>query len=379
MVTPREPDVIVVGAGIVGIACAEACSADGLQVLLLDRGPIASGTTAAGMGHIVVPGGPDAEFALARYSQQLWQRLSPELPREAGVMACGTLWLAEDESHLNALTTLERSFGAHRVPAEPIPKPRLCELEPRLSRSVAGGLLVPEDLVLDPVTAARAVWERARARGAEFRTDASVLAVRGGEVQLEDATRLRAPHVVIAAGVDSPSLARGLPIRPRKGHLVAVEAPAGYVHHQLVEVGDLADARSDAEGSISFNVQPQSHGGVLVGSSRQYGSETTEAQPSVVRRMMARAESLLPGIGGLRVQRTWAGLRPASADHQPFIGPLPGDRQTIVAAGHEGLGITQSLGTGRLVADIVTGRRSEIARDPYSLDGRNLHLTHRDG
>src|ERR1044071_5342783 len=96
-VNDKSLDVIIVGAGIVGAACAAECARAGLKVLVLDRGPIAGGTTAAGMGHIVVMDDSDAQFSLTHFSRTLWQQLSPQLPADVEYDPCGTLWLAADE------------------------------------------------------------------------------------------------------------------------------------------------------------------------------------------------------------------------------------------------------------------------------------------
>jgi len=84
-------DIVIVGAGIVGAACAAEFARAGLKVLVLDRGPIGGGTTAAGMGHIVVLDDSEAQFALSSYSRRLWHRLVSELPADFEYDQCGTL------------------------------------------------------------------------------------------------------------------------------------------------------------------------------------------------------------------------------------------------------------------------------------------------
>ena len=90
-------DIVIVGAGIVGAACAAECAGAGLKVLVLDRGPIGGGTTGAGMGHLVVLDDSEAQFALTHYSRRLWNQLAPELPSSIEYEQCGTLWVAADE------------------------------------------------------------------------------------------------------------------------------------------------------------------------------------------------------------------------------------------------------------------------------------------
>src|SRR5579871_5765085 len=93
-------DVAIVGSGIVGAACADECARQGLSVAIIDRDMIGGGATAAGMGHIVVMDDSDAQFALTRYSQQMWQKLLPELPDDVEYQQSGTIWVAADEEEM---------------------------------------------------------------------------------------------------------------------------------------------------------------------------------------------------------------------------------------------------------------------------------------
>src|SRR5258707_6436873 len=93
-------DVVIVGAGIVGAACADECSQHGMRIAVVDQEAIGSGATAAGMGHIVVMDDSDAQFALTRYSQTLWQSLRAELPADIEYEQCGTIWVAADEEEM---------------------------------------------------------------------------------------------------------------------------------------------------------------------------------------------------------------------------------------------------------------------------------------
>ena len=125
MVAPRQNrmsstayDVVVVGAGIVGAACADEFARRGMRVAVVDRDVVGGGATAAGMGHIVVMDDSEAQFALTRYSQQLWQALRPELPADVEYEQCGTIWVAADEEEM-AEVRRKRDFYAQRgVPTE---------------------------------------------------------------------------------------------------------------------------------------------------------------------------------------------------------------------------------------------------------------------
>ena len=95
-------DALIVGAGIVGAACAAELAARGMRVDVIDAGGIGGGATAAGMGHIVVMNDTPAEFALSRYSRDLWLALAPQLRVRDAFARCGTLWVAADDEELAA-------------------------------------------------------------------------------------------------------------------------------------------------------------------------------------------------------------------------------------------------------------------------------------
>jgi glycine/D-amino acid oxidase-like deaminating enzyme len=104
---------------------------------------------------------------------------------------------------------------------------------------------------------------------------------------------------------------------------------------------------------------------LLIGSSRQFGAEHAAVDQPILAAMLARAERYLPGIASLSAIRVWTGFRAATPDKLPLIGPDSNDSSLLLATGHEGLGITTSLGTAELIANLLTGRASAIPREPY--------------
>src|ERR1700730_5825828 len=111
-------DVVIAGAGIVGAACAHECAREGMSVAVVDRDFAGSGATAAGMGHIVVMDDSEAQFALTRYSQRLWQELRRELPDDVEYEQCGTIWVAADEEELIEVRRKHDYYGSLGVPTE---------------------------------------------------------------------------------------------------------------------------------------------------------------------------------------------------------------------------------------------------------------------
>ena len=360
-------DIIIVGAGIVGAACALECARGGLRTLVLDRGCIGGGTTAAGMGHVVVMDDSEEQFALTNFSRQLWHELRPQLPREVEFDACGTLWVAADAEEMAEVYRKQKFYEQRGVRVEVLDAAGVAKAEPNLRAGMAGGLRVVDDAVIYPPCAAQFLLARAKEVGAELRTGVTVksLLLEGG-VLLADGTKISATRSVSATGPWSPELTLGLPVRKRKGHLVITDRAPGFVRHQIVELGYLKSAHSMGKDSVAFNIQPRITGQMLIGSSRQFDAEDSAVDQAILNRMLQRALEYLPKLGELSAIRTWTGHRAATPDKLPIIGPSVVSDKIWLATGHEGLGITTSLGTGRLLADLLLGRQSAIPAAPFA-------------
>jgi len=360
-------DIIIVGAGIVGAACALECARGGLRTLVIERGCVGGGTTAAGMGHLVVMDDSEAQFALTSYSRRLWIELRPELPPEVEYDACGTLWVAADEEELAEMHRKRDVYEQHGVHVEVLDGPAVAKAEPNLRPNLAGGLRVLDDAVVYPPSAAAFFLEKARKAGAEVRAPMAVTALLAeGGVQLADGSRIAAQRSVNAAGPWSPALTPGLPVRKRKGHLLITDRAPGFVRHQVVELGYLKSAHAMDEDSVAFNIQPRLTGQMLIGSSRQFETVDDTVDHAILDRMLKRAIEYLPGLGELSAIRAWTGHRPATPDKLPLIGPSATAGRIWLATGHEGLGITTALGTARLLADMLLDRPPEISPKPFA-------------
>jgi D-hydroxyproline dehydrogenase subunit beta len=371
-----HPDAVVIGAGIVGAACAEALARDGMKVLVLDTSFAGGGTTAAGMGHLVVMDDSPPQLSLTAYSNQLWTSLASELPRNVEHDACGTLWVAEDEDQFESIRAKQQIYAASGIETETLSPAQLAEAEPHLRPGLAGALHVPGDAVIYPPNAAVALLQRAMARGAELREGVRVDAIGAREV-LAGSERIVCDCVINACGAQAPDLTPGIPVVPRKGHLVITDRYPGFCRHQLVELGYLTSAHTMTTESVAFNVQPRATGQLLIGSSRELVGWDASINRGIVRRMLDRALDFMPSLSLTSAIRTWTGFRPATPDKLPLIGAWEETPGLWIAAGHEGLGITTSLGTGQMLADLIAGREPAIDPSPYApmrvLAGAELH------
>jgi len=353
-------DVVVIGAGIVGAACAAECAREGLSVAIVEAGIIGGGATAAGMGHLVVMDDSEAQFALTRYSQQLWDEMS--LPPEVEYDACGTIWIAADDEEMAEARRKAKFYSDRGVRVEVLDAQSLAEAEPNLRPGLAGGLRVPCDSVIYPPCAARFLVESS---GADLFLGGIVQTVTADGVRLRDGTSISAGVIVNSAGSWSPALTPGLEVKKRKGHLVITDRYPQFLRHQLVELGYLKSSHSLTADSVAFNIQPRKTGQLLIGSSRQYGADDSGVDNSILSRMLGRAIEYLPELRKLSSLRAWTGFRAATPDKLPLIGPHWEHKRLYLATGHEGLGITTSLATAKLLLAQIMNRESAIPVAPY--------------
>ena len=364
MIREAKTDVLIVGAGMVGSACAAACAAAGWSTLVVAQG-ICAGATAAAMGHLVVMDDSPAQFALTRSGVDLWRALVPALPIGAEYDPCGTLWLAADAQQL-ALAQRRCDYYRHNgVRAEIINPQQLKDLEPELVGDLAGALLVPDDAVIYPPVATAFLLAQAQSQGARLER-AHVVAATADGVRLADGRTLSAKRVVIAAGCGSSAFGEAIAVRPRKGHLIITDRYPGFVRHQLIELGYLTSAHGAGDESVAFNVQPRPGGQLLIGSSRQFGSEDPNVEAHLIDHIIASAQRYLPGISQLQALRCWTGFRPATADHLPLIGCS--HTGVWFATGHEGLGITTAPATARLLVEMMRGDTPHLPTAPFAVD-----------
>ncbi|MEU9762929.1 FAD-binding oxidoreductase [Streptomyces sp. NPDC047985] len=379
MFTRKPLDVVIVGAGVVGAACAYYVSRAGLAVAVVDRGPVAGGTTGAGEGNLLVSDKvPGPELDLALYSAGLWQTLGQELPPSIEYERKGGLVVAASEDSLAGLSATAVGQRRSGVEAHDITADRLGEVEPHLAPGLAGGCLYPQDAQVQPALAAAELMREAARSGASLWPGEEVVAIladREGAVRgVRTARReLRAPVVVNAAGTWGGELAAlagvELPVMPRRGFVLVTEPLPRLIRHKVYAAEYVADVSSgSADLQTSPVVEGTPSGPVLIGASRErVGFDRTLSVP-VVARLAAQAAELFPVLADVRVLRAYHGFRPYLPDHLPAIGPDPRVPGLFHACGHEGAGIGLAPATGSLIADAILGRRPAIDPGPFAPD-----------
>ncbi|MFZ6801369.1 NAD(P)/FAD-dependent oxidoreductase [Undibacterium sp. Di24W] len=370
MTKQESYDVIIIGGGIIGCACAAALAKAGLKLCLIEPGSIGGGATAAGMGHLVVMDDNPAELALSSYSLKLWRELVSDdvrLSNKHEYSQCGTIWVAADEEEMAAAQAKLNILQAHGIASELLSAKQLYQHEPELRPGLAGGLLVKQDALVYPPKSAKILLDIALAAkpGKAVHHRGSVSKLIDGGVALSDGSQIFAKHVVVANGIASRQLIEDLPLRYKKGHLLITDRYPNFIRHQLVELGYIKSAHASDGDSVAFNLQPRPTGQVFIGSSRQFDVTHKEIDSDILSKMLAQAISYVPALANLKAIRAWTGFRAATPDGLPYIGPHPSLKNVWMATGHEGLGITTSLATAEILKDQICQQTSKIAIAPY--------------
>jgi glycine oxidase len=335
-------DVVVVGAGVIGLACAWRCAQRGLSVLVVEResqpGAGASGVAAGMLAPVT-----EAEFceerllALNLAGAELWPAFAAELSERSGLdtgfRASGALVVAadrDDAEELRRLHSFQRSLG---LDARWLAGRECRSLEPRLSPRVPGGILCAQDHQVEPRSVVRALREALLAEGGELRCG----------VEVDDPAAIDAPHVVLAAGCWS-----GPPVRPVKGQILRLRG--GPLARRLVR-------------TPRCYVVSRPGGEVVVGATvEERGFDTTVTADGVFT-LLEAAREVLPDVGELELVETAARLRPGTPDNAPLIGERDG---LIWATGHHRNGVLLAPITAQAVAEIVTGEAPPAAVEPFA-------------
>jgi glycine oxidase len=351
----ERADVLVVGGGVIGCALAAELAARGRDVIVLERaepGAEASGAAAGMLAPQSEARSRDAFFDLALESRGLYASWARGLEQETGVdvgyRRTGLLHCDFGDASGQGLATQiawQRAAGLDvaALRSQEIP----AEIAGRLSSEVSGAAYFPEECVVDPRRLTRAAWLLAERRGVRVRTGVEVLGFRveAGAcraVETRDGAIL-ANAVVDAAGAWAKfesSLPLSVPVEPVRGQIVELRLR----ERPLPTILSCDDVY----------VVPRADGTVLLGSTVEHVGFRKEVTAGAVERLIAAATRLMPEIAGARFVTAWSGLRPATPDGLPILGPcrVPG---LFFAAGHFRNGILLAPVTALAVADAVTG------------------------
>ena len=372
-----NPDVVIIGGGIVGCSCAYYLSQMGVKVHLVDKGSVGSGASKAGMMHIVTWEEPEIHLKLAKRSKELYKQLSQELMIDINYRETGSIAIVEKPESMGTFGEMVTHLNTLGVKGHMVTGPELVKMEPNIAPDVAGGAYFDDDGQVNPLYACLALTQAARQCGAVidpfnevtgFELNPEKNAV--GAVLTKNG-RIPTKAVVIAAGAWSGEIGRMLglmiPIKPRKGTLVVtVPVPDDLINCKVILAAGYMDsvkAGASSGVAVAANVQQAKNGNLLLGSSRQFVGFDGSVDPMVVASMLQRCLRFFPALAEISAIRTWAGFRPYTPDLLPIISPVEQVAGLYIAAGHEGIGITEGPVTGKVISQLITGRPTDVPLD----------------
>jgi glycine oxidase len=363
----NHPDVLILGGGVIGLSAAYFLSRTGLRVAVADRSDFGREASWAGAG-IIPPGNPaNARTPIDRLraeSYAMFPAVSADLREHTGIdngyRRCGGIELVSPADRY-ALGL----WDAEGIRYETLSPESLASVEPHV-RTPAGTtpFLLPDTAQVRNPWHLRALLAQAELTGADLRPHTPVVGfdTDGNRVlaaRTADGGRIIAGQFVVCGGARSDQLLAPLGIQPGvhpvRGQIVLLRTREPVVSRILM-VG-------------KAYLVPRGDGRVLVGSTEEpeagFDKRTTA---EAVAKLIALATELVPSLAGAEVEACWAGLRPGTPDGLPYLGPVPGWRNVLVAAGHFRAGIQLSLATGRVVAELVQGQPPFVPVEAFRLD-----------
>jgi D-hydroxyproline dehydrogenase subunit beta len=385
-----KADVVIIGAGVVGAACARSLSMAGQSVVVIDRGSPVAGTSASGEGNLLLSDKiAGDELRLAQYSLGLWPSVVLQMADELGpgfpsleFERKGGLVVATTESGAAPLIAFAEGQRSAGIDARPLDVADAIALEPDLNPGITAAVYYPQDAQVQPVIAAEAMLAVARRRGALVRPGTEVVSgIRAADGRLTGVRTadgdIHCDSTILAAGPWSGEVASRLgvvlPVRPRRGMVLVTSRMPHRIFHKVYDadyVGGVESSAADLQ--TSSVVESTAAGTVLIGSSRQRIGFDDRLQVAVLTELADKALRLFPFLAGASAMRTYGGFRPYMPDHLPVIGAdhrMPG---LFHATGHEGAGIGLSVGTAELILAAVLGTHAPIDAAAFGTDRASL-------
>ena len=370
---PKSPDVVVIGAGVVGCSVAYYLAREGINVTLLERESIGSGASAHATGSLSLLGAefsPGASFQIARASYSEFQQIVPELESATGMdllyQRRPSLRLALDDEEADLIKNLMVWQQPH-VKMHWIDTQEVHSIEPRLSPSIIGAVYEDESAQLDSYRLDLALARGAELKGAKilYREVTGLITsgptISGVKTASGD---INCGTVVVAAGTWSRAFAPWLrfpvPIRPMKGERLLLNHP-GEPLQVLISSPKRGHMISRLDGFISVG----STGGRDYDRRELFLGEEFDRRPTETARLelLQRAIDVFPDLERAELVQQLAGSRPLSPDGKPIIGPVPGLESVLLATGHATKGIHLGPITGRIITDYISHGSTRVVSD----------------
>lgn len=388
-------DIVVIGGGIIGAAIAYYCSKAGLDITVLEKGELASGTSSRCDGNILaIDKNPGIDSQMSLKSQELVHQLNNELDIPFEYRNPGSILVCENEEEMEAAQKWVKQQREAGLDLRMLDRQDLRNESKYFADDLLGGVECKTDSTVNPYMLTFSLFHLAQKLGTKIHTKTEVTQLMkqsDGTFRIETTNGVyTANKVVNAAGIWAPFIGEMLgvhiPIVPRKGHIIVASRQQPVGLRKIQEFGYLlskfggerqVDDTTKKYG-VALVFEPTANQNFLIGSSRQFNGYETKVDWNVIRCMARRAVRFFPKIGDMTYIRTYTGLRPWTEDHFPIISHVDEVPNFYVAAGHEGDGISLAAITGKVIQEMLCDEETSIPVEPLRYDRFNKEVDSKD-
>ncbi len=369
----KNYDAIVIGGGIIGLSVAYYLTSEGKKVLLIEKKGLGAGASGACDDMILLQSKkPGILLTLAMESLTLYRKLAKDLPVSIDLENRGGMVLIETQEQLPVMENFVKEQQKLGLNVTFLDRNDMRRHQPHINEHVLASTFSPMDSQVNPLKVMQAFAVTAQAKGLMIKKGSGVSQIvfhndYHWEVITEDKESFTAEFVINAAGAWAGSVARliglDVPIRPKRGQIAVTEKipalgdtniwSADYIAMKLNP--ELAKDRKQIlnDLGIGLAMSQTSEGNYFIGGTREFVGYDTSTNFLAIHLVIQEATRFFPILKNVHVIRTFAGLRPASDDGKPFIGPVPERPGFYMAAGHEGDGIALAPITGKLITAMI--------------------------
>lgn len=381
----KHCDIVVIGGGIIGAAISYFGSKAGLNITVLEKGELASGTSSRCDGNILaIDKDPGFDSLMSLESQKLVHQLSKELEIPFEYRNPGSILVCETEEEMEAAEKWVQQQVEAGLDFNMLDRNDLKNESKYFADDLHGGLECKTDSTVNPYMLTYSMFYSAQKLGATIHTNTEVTNINkpisGDFTIYTNNGTFTAKKVINACGVWAPFIGSMLdvdiPIKPRKGQLIVASRQQPVGLRKVMEFGYLiskfggqrqVDALTEKYG-VALVFEPTEAQNFLIGSSRQFVGFNTKVNHAITRQIAKRAVRFYPKMADMTIIRTYAGLRPWTEDHLPIISKVDEVPGFYIAAGHEGDGISLAMITGKLIEEMINETVTTIPIEPLSIN-----------